>query len=83
MVLDTEIQYNVSRILSNFSELSFFARKMSDFRVSNAFVEKGQNAKNSKLAMINLLKEIKRRLNNFNNDFLEFEKLLKKRNIVQ
>ena len=83
LVLDSEIQYNVSRILSNFNELSFFARKMSDFRVSNAFVEKGQNAKNSKLVMINLLREMKRRLNNFNSDFLEFEKVLKRRNIVK
>ena len=64
LVLDTEIQYNVSRILSNYTELSFFARKLSEFRVSNAFVEKGQNAKNSKFVMINLLREMKRRLNN-------------------
>ena len=83
LVLDAEIQYNVSRILSNYTELSFFVRKISELRVSNAFIEKGQNAKNSKLVMINLLKEIKRRLNNFNNDFLEFEKVLKRRNIVK
>ena len=83
LVLDTEIQYNVSRILSNYTELSFFARKISELRISNAFVEKGQNAKNSKLVMVNLLKEIKRRLNNFNSDFLEFEKVLKRRNIVK
>ena len=83
LVFDVEIQYHVSKLLSNFKELSFFSSKMGDFRTSSAFAEKGQNAKNAKLVMISILKEVRRRLNNFDSDFLEFEILLKKRKIVQ
>jgi hypothetical protein len=83
LVLDTEMQYNISKMANNYQELSFHVDKLKEIRLSNAFIEKGVNAQNSKLVMINILKEIRRYLVHSERDFKEFEDLLLKRKIIK
>jgi hypothetical protein len=82
LVFDTEMQYNISKMANNYQELSFHVDKMKEFRLSSAFVAKGVNAQNDKLAMINILKEIRRYLVHSDRDFKDFENLLLKRKII-
>lgn len=82
LVFDTEMQYQISKMLSSFRGLSFCADKMKEFRLSEAFIAKGADARKAKMLMVNIIKETRRNLRNFEGDFVDFEKLLVKRKII-
>ncbi len=81
LVFDTEMQNQISKIISSSGELSFYADKMKDFRLTNAFIEKGVNSRNAKILLIKMMSELKRSLWHFERDFNEFEVALAKRGI--
>lgn len=82
LTLDSELQYQISKTINTYTHWQKFSELFESFRLSPWFEEKGEKGIIAKKMAIRYLEEQEHHIQKIEEDFLDIEKLFRKKNII-